>query len=79
MLETAHSIHKKNMNREETLSKLLDEMIILFCLNDNNMDYVSVDLALRQIAQSRRGNPRYPITVSLYDYMKINGYLRDGE
>src|SRR5215211_3758859 len=62
-------------NDFERAAKALDELITLRYLRDDIMDFNIVDDALRMIAQARRQNPRYPITVALADYMREHGYI----
>lgn len=59
----------------ERATKALDELITLRYLRDNMMDFNIVDDALRMVAQARRHNPTYPITVALADYMREHGYI----
>lgn len=62
-------------NREEYLSKLLDEVICLFVPRENGgwkgvEQYDCVDQSLKAIAETRNRNPNYPITVSLADKLR---------
>ena len=63
------------MTREEELTKIIDELIVLFCLRDH-MDFNVVDRALTEIAQTLRDNPQHPITMSLHDYMIEKDFIQ---
>jgi len=67
-------LFKRGLTREEKLSKIIDSLIVLFCLNDGNMDYLIVNEALTEIARTRKKNGHYPITVSLAIYMREKGF-----
>ena len=58
----------------ERATKIIDELLVLFELYEQ--DYNIIDDALEFIAESRRKNPQYQITVSLADFMaKKRTYL----
>lgn len=60
------------LTREENLTKIIDELLVLFKLYDKR-EYNIVNKALEEVAESIKNNPsKYPVTVSLYRYMQDN-------
>lgn len=53
---------------------LLDEVLVLFDLYQE--DYNVIEASLAEIARYRNGDPDFPITASLYEYMDKRGYFK---
>ena len=60
--------------RAERYAKLLDETLILFG-HYREVGYNCVDASLRAIAECRKLNPNYPITLSLDMFLRQHGLL----
>lgn len=71
----ARLVREERSEDFERAAKALDELITLRYLRDDMMDFHIVDDSLRIIAQARRDNPSYPITVALANYMREHGYI----
>jgi len=56
------------MTREEKAAEIIDSLLVLFELYKE--DYSVIRDALEFIAETRRKNPRHPITVALALYMR---------
>jgi len=69
------SIEIANIRTEkEKATKLLDEFMVLFKLWEE--DYSIINQAKIMIAASKKANPNYPITLSLFDRLEKEGYLK---
>jgi hypothetical protein len=65
------------MIEAEAAAKIIDEILVLFDLYGE--DYRIIEDALGFIAKVRRQNSSHPITVSLANYMRETGKLKEDE
>lgn len=65
------------MTELERACKLLDELLCLFSVRDDRLDSHCMREAMEMIAEARKNNPEYPITLWLVDRMKERGLLPD--